>query len=65
MTHCLTSTEIFFVLPNPEKPEKMPQRHKDTKDKFIKLSSPALLNIEKPGSIFVKKYNRISKVSEI
>jgi len=32
---------------------------------FVILSSPALLNIEKPGLIFVKKYHRISKVSEI
>ncbi len=49
---------------NPDRTEKI-ATNADTKDKFINLSWPVLLNIEEPGSIFVKKYHRISILSEI
>ena len=49
---------------NPDRTEKI-ATNADTKAKFINLFWPALLNIEEPGSIFVKKNHRISIISEI
>lgn len=49
---------------NPDRTEKI-ATNADTKDKFINLFWPALLNIEESGSIFVKKNHRISIISEI
>jgi len=46
-------------------PENICPKGTKTQNIFIILSSPALLNIEKPGSIFNNKNHRIFMVSEI